>query len=115
MAVTADRADYEPGDRVTLDVRTTDASGKPVAAEVALAAVDERLFALAGDRLEGVAAALTGARGPERFQRKSWRHSPGVRKDEGKRAQQMQKQQKPARSWYDYLFGSGWGSTGSKG
>jgi len=27
----------------------------------------------------------------------------------------MQKQQKPARSIYDYLFGSGWGSTGAKG
>jgi hypothetical protein len=32
-----------------------------------------------------------------------------------KRGKQMQKQQKPARSIYDYLFGSGWGSTGAKG
>jgi len=27
----------------------------------------------------------------------------------------MQKQQKPARSWYDYLMGGGWGTAGSKG
>jgi len=31
------------------------------------------------------------------------------------RGKQMQKQQKPARNWYDYLFGGGWGSVGSKG
>ncbi len=90
VEIRTDRPEYEPGDRVTVDVRTLDAGGKPLATELALAVVDERLFAIAGDRLPAVLAAFTGTRGPERFQRKTWRHSPGVRPDHGER-QQLQR------------------------
>lgn len=93
VAVTADRQTYEPGDRVTLDVRTTDAAGKPLATEVAVSVVDERLFAVAGEQLPAVLAAFAGTRGPEGFVRKAWRHGPGVRPERGER-QQMQAQQK---------------------
>jgi hypothetical protein len=91
VALTADRSEYEPGERVTVEVRTTDAAGKPVAAEVALAAVDERLFAVAGDRLTGVVATLTGARAAERLTRKSWRSSPGVRPVQQRQVKELKK------------------------
>jgi len=89
VAVTADRAAYEPGDRVTLDVRTTDAAGKPLATEVALSVIDERVFAVAGDRLPAVLAAFAGTRGTEGFVRKTWRHGPGVRPERGERQQKQ--------------------------
>lgn len=46
VTVTADRDGYHPGDDITLRVRTVDASGNPVAADVALQAVDEKLYAM---------------------------------------------------------------------
>jgi hypothetical protein len=42
IALTADRKAYSPRDPVKLRVRTTDASGKPVKANVGVAVVDER-------------------------------------------------------------------------
>jgi uncharacterized protein YfaS (alpha-2-macroglobulin family)/tetratricopeptide (TPR) repeat protein len=41
---------YRPGDLATVRVRTTDARGEPVSAEVALAAVDEAIYAIREDR-----------------------------------------------------------------
>lgn len=49
VEATPDRHDYRPGDRATYRVRTTNGKGQPVAAEVALAVVDEAIFALSPD------------------------------------------------------------------
>lgn len=42
----ADRTSYQPGDPVTIDVTTIDPAGKPVAADVVVTGVDEKLYAL---------------------------------------------------------------------
>ncbi len=44
IALSTTRPRYAPGDEVTLQVRTRDAAGKPVASTVILQAVDEKLF-----------------------------------------------------------------------
>ena len=49
VEATPDKKDYRPGDRATYTVRTTDGKGKPVAAEVAVAVVDEAIYALSPD------------------------------------------------------------------
>lgn len=46
VALTTTRQRYAPGDDVTLDVRTVDRDGRPVAASVVLQAVDAKLFAI---------------------------------------------------------------------
>jgi uncharacterized protein YfaS (alpha-2-macroglobulin family) len=48
VAVTTDRDSYRPGDPVTAELRVTDVAGKPVQAEVALAAADEGVLTLIG-------------------------------------------------------------------
>ncbi len=50
----ADAARYRPGETATVAIRTTDAAGRPVAADVILRAVDEKLYAIGG-ALEGEA------------------------------------------------------------
>jgi hypothetical protein len=50
VSVKADRASYSPRDKVTLTVETKDASGKPVAADVALAVVDDTVLKYADDK-----------------------------------------------------------------
>lgn len=49
VEVKPDRPDYRPGDKATLTVRTSDRRGHPVSAEVALAVVDEAIYALSPD------------------------------------------------------------------
>ncbi len=49
VSATPDKHDYRPGDRATYTVRTVDGKGKPVAAEVAVAVVDEAIYALSPD------------------------------------------------------------------
>jgi hypothetical protein len=44
VELTADRARYKPGDRATVTVATTDPDGRPVAADVVIRGVDEKLF-----------------------------------------------------------------------
>jgi len=48
VSVEPDRKDYRPGDNVTATVKVTDASGKPVSAEVAITAADEGVLSLIG-------------------------------------------------------------------
>ena len=48
VEITADRSRYAPGGRAGLSIRTTDAAGNPVAADVVVRAVDEKLFAIGG-------------------------------------------------------------------
>ena len=49
IAIQADRASYSPRDEVVLTVRTTDASGAPVPAEVALSVADDTTLRFADD------------------------------------------------------------------
>lgn len=46
IEVTTDRPKYHPGDEVTVKVKTVDANGKPVKAEVSLGVVDESVLSL---------------------------------------------------------------------
>ena len=46
VTVTADRNGYHPGDEIKLRVKTVDGSGNPIAADVVLQAVDEKLYAM---------------------------------------------------------------------
>ncbi len=46
IEVTSDQQKYHPGDNVDLKVRTVDASGKPVKAEVSISVVDESVLSL---------------------------------------------------------------------
>jgi uncharacterized protein YfaS (alpha-2-macroglobulin family) len=50
VQVTLDRKEYRPGREAVLDVRLTDAQGKPRAGGVSLAAVDEAVFAVLPQR-----------------------------------------------------------------
>lgn len=50
VTATPDRQQYAPGDTVTFSIRTQDASGQGVPAEVSLALVDEAVLALADNR-----------------------------------------------------------------
>ena len=52
VEVECDREEYQPRDEGTLTVRTRGADGKPVAAEVALATVDESIFYIQQDYTE---------------------------------------------------------------
>ena len=49
MAVTADKADYRPGEKGVFTVKATNSAGKPVAAEVSLAVVDASVYYIQGD------------------------------------------------------------------
>jgi hypothetical protein len=53
VSVTAAKERYEPGEEATVEVLVTDAGGRPVRAEVNLAAVDEALFKLEAYSYEG--------------------------------------------------------------
>jgi uncharacterized protein YfaS (alpha-2-macroglobulin family) len=46
--VSADKGTYRPGESATFQVRTSDANGRPLPAEVSIAVVDERVVALLG-------------------------------------------------------------------
>jgi hypothetical protein len=48
VEITPDRARYAPGGHATLGIRTTDAGGSPISADVVVRAVDEKLFAIGG-------------------------------------------------------------------
>lgn len=46
IGLTPDRPRYRPGDTVTIAVRTTDAAGRPLAADVVIQGVDQKLYTL---------------------------------------------------------------------
>ncbi|MFA9379810.1 MAG: alpha-2-macroglobulin family protein, partial [Acetanaerobacterium sp.] len=52
LSVTPDRNTYRPGDKVSLDVAVTDASGAPVSTDISVSVVDEAVFALAGQNID---------------------------------------------------------------
>ena len=49
ITVQPDQDRYRPGDKATLNIRVSDADGRPVQAEVLLSAVDEAIFRLEGE------------------------------------------------------------------
>jgi hypothetical protein len=58
VSVTPDRASYSPRDKVGLTVKTTDAEGRPVSADVALAVVDDTVLNFASDKTGNILAQL---------------------------------------------------------
>jgi hypothetical protein len=58
VSVTPDRASYSPREKVALTVKTTDAEGRPVAADVALAVVDDAVLSFADDTTGTIQAQL---------------------------------------------------------
>ena len=58
ITLTADRKQYAPRDPVTLHLRTTDPDGKPVAASVGLAVVDDTVLSFADDKSAALRAHL---------------------------------------------------------
>jgi hypothetical protein len=58
VSVTPDRASYSPREKVALTVKTTDADGRPVPADVALAVVDDTVLSFADDRTGNILAQL---------------------------------------------------------
>lgn len=49
IAITSDKTAYAPGELADLTIRTTDARGRPVAADLAVAVVDESIYAIHAD------------------------------------------------------------------
>ena len=49
VSVRADRAKYQPGERASYSIQTTDAQGQPLPAEVSFGVVDEAIYALQED------------------------------------------------------------------
>ncbi|MBK9034519.1 MAG: hypothetical protein IPL61_25180 [Myxococcales bacterium] len=58
VELTADKPTYTPREPVKLRVKTTDAAGKPVAASVAVAVVDETVLAFADDKSARILARM---------------------------------------------------------
>jgi A-macroglobulin complement component/MG2 domain-containing protein/alpha-2-macroglobulin family protein len=58
IALTADKKAYSPRDPVKLRVKTTDAAGKPVPADLGLAVVDDAVLSFADDKSARLAAHL---------------------------------------------------------
>lgn len=58
VSISADKKSYSPRDRVKLRVRTTDAAGKPVAANVGLGVVDDTVLSFADDKSARILAHL---------------------------------------------------------
>ncbi len=58
VSVKADRSTYVPRGEVNLDVETTDLSGKPVSAELAMAVVDDTVLSFADDKTAHLLAHL---------------------------------------------------------
>jgi uncharacterized protein YfaS (alpha-2-macroglobulin family) len=62
VAITSDKQSYEPGDQATYKIHTTDRNGKPVQTEIALAVVDEAIFALSADSTDDLYRLYWGLR-----------------------------------------------------
>lgn len=61
--IKTDKEIYNPGDTVTLNIGTTDATGAPVSAEVAVWAVDKAIFELTDSRLGNIFQTYWNERG----------------------------------------------------
>jgi hypothetical protein len=81
VEINPDKAEYAPGSTVTVEMKATNTKGKPVEAELSLAAVDESVHAFDEDRVGGLAALFGETHLPQPYYRKSWRVSRGFRKE----------------------------------
>lgn len=63
VSLVPDRATYGPGDGVSLTVKTKDASGNPLSADVAVWAVDKAIFELSDNKLGDIFEAFWSERG----------------------------------------------------
>ncbi|HSI85897.1 MAG TPA: alpha-2-macroglobulin family protein [Candidatus Methylacidiphilales bacterium] len=75
VTVTADRAEYRPGESVQVDMTVTGKDGKPRQAELALAAVDDSIYTFGESQEATLAATMSGTAAPRRFMDKPWRRS----------------------------------------
>jgi len=62
VTVETDKSRYQPGEMLTARIRTTDAQGRPVPAEVSLAVVDEAVYSIREDSPQDVFRAFYGRR-----------------------------------------------------
>ena len=58
VSVTADRANYHPGDPATIRVQTRDAQGRPVPAEVSVGVVDEAIYTIQPESPDTIGQAM---------------------------------------------------------
>jgi hypothetical protein len=72
VAIKADKARYQPGERASFAVHVNDGDGRPARAQVGLAVVDDAIYALRQDRMVEPWAAFYGDSGPYRPQGASW-------------------------------------------
>lgn len=79
VQIDTDAANYRPGDVVRATVKVTDRDGKPQAAELSLAAIDESVFAFGEDALDGLPSFFHAPYETRRFYPKPWRTSLGRR------------------------------------
>jgi len=63
VSLTPDKTSYQPGENAIYSIKTTDAQGKGVPAEVSLAVVDASVLALANDNSHDLADSFWGRRG----------------------------------------------------
>ena len=87
VEVAADRSQYRPGEEVRARIKVTDLAGKPAAAEVSLAVVDESVYSFGEDNLDDLPRAFASFHAPRSFVPKAWRSfRSGLWTDEGQRA-----------------------------
>jgi uncharacterized protein YfaS (alpha-2-macroglobulin family) len=79
VQVETDRVNYRPGDSVRASIKVTDQAGRPQAAELSLAAIDESVFAFGEDNLDALPGFFRMPYEARRFQPKVWRSSVGSR------------------------------------
>jgi hypothetical protein len=79
VSVQPDTADCRPGQKLGVTIRATDAAGRPAAAELSLAAVDQSVFAFGEDGLGSLAASLARPHPARLFYPKRWRSYDSAR------------------------------------
>jgi hypothetical protein len=79
VQIETDQATYRPGGDVRATIKVTDAVGRPQAAELSFAAVDESVYAFGEDGLDRLPGFFRMPHETRRFQAKAWRTSLGSR------------------------------------
>jgi hypothetical protein len=82
VEIRAGRTGYEPGDRASVEITTLGPDGQPIAADVVVQAVDEKLFAIGAAFESNVLQELLAATGSGFLQSFASHHVP-VRDEEG--------------------------------
>ncbi len=77
VAIETDAEEYKPGQKVDVQIKTTDLAGRPCEAEVSLGAVDESVYSFGEDRIDMLPAFFSDPHPARRYRRKTWRASCG--------------------------------------